>query len=146
MSASRGGRWLVPADPPGLAWLQSEASAWLSASGVDARSRERVLLALDELAANVVEHASTPRALDTFEVALSLGADAVELAVIDAGPPFDPREVAPSPPAATLEELPPSGFGLTLVRRLSESIHYERVDDRNRLRLVFALCAPATPT
>jgi anti-sigma regulatory factor (Ser/Thr protein kinase) len=137
VSATREGRWLVPAGYPGLAWLQSQASAWLEASGVEASTANRVLLALDELAANVVEHASSADGPDPFEVRLSREGVVVVLVVLDAGPAFDPREAAPAPSAATLEEVPVGGLGLTLVRRLAGSIHYERVDGKNHIRLVF---------
>lgn len=137
MNASREGRWLVPADHAGLAWLQAQASAWLNESGVDSRSADRVLLALDEVTANVVKYASLDETGDRFEVCLSCKADGIELVVLDAGPPFDPREVGPAPTAASLEDLPVGGLGLTLVRRLAKSMHYERTGGKNLLRLDF---------
>ena len=131
------GRWTVPADLAALALLQEGAGDWLRQAGVDEAAAARVLLALDELAANIVHHAGLG-ADARFEVALEREAGELRVRISDAGRPFDPTAATSPPPAATLDEVSVGGFGLGLVRRLARSMDYRREDGRNHLRLRFA--------
>lgn len=130
------GRWIVPADPAGLAVLQQGAGDWLRRAGVDAAAAARVLLALDELAANIVHHAGLDAGA-RFEVELGRDADGLFAHVIDGGRPFDPTAYE-SQAAATFDEVPVGGFGLGLVRGVCRTMDYSREDGRNHLRLRFA--------
>lgn len=145
MSAEWGGRWCVPADHSGLAALQAQASAWLAQAGVDAYATHRILLALDELAANIVEHAAQGRDGHAFEVCLQQGNDGIEVLVSDNGPTFDPTAQAAPAPARSLDEIPVGGLGLVLVQRLADGFEYQRVGRSNRLRLRFRTQPVAAP-
>lgn len=145
MSAEWGGRWHVPADHSGLAALQAQANTWLTRSGVGAHATHRILLALDELAANIIEHAVQGRDGHAFEVCLQQASDGVELLVIDNGPAFDPTAQPAPTSAQSLDGLPIGGLGLLLVRRLADAFEYRRVDQSNRLRLRFRTQPVAAP-
>ncbi len=119
----------------GLAALQAQAAAWLARIGLAPRRAQAVLLALDELAANLVEHAATAV---PFEVRLTEQPAQIELLLVDHGAPFDPRHAPSAPVARSLDEAPIGGLGLILVRQLATSIDYRRVAHGNQLRLCFA--------
>lgn len=123
------GHWQVTADNSGLARLQQQAAAWLDGAGVAARCAQHVLLALDELAANVVQHGV---GASWISLRLALDADAIELELHDDGVAFDPTGHAVSATAApTL-----GGYGLKLVRQLACAFEYARAADNCvRLRL-----------
>lgn len=131
------GRWSVPADLAALALLQEGAGDWLRRAGLDEAAAARVLLALDELAANIVHHAGLGVGA-CFEVTLDREADGLLVHVTDAGRPFDPTIDTSPALAATLDGMPVGGFGLGLVRRLARSMDYRREGGRNHLRLRFA--------
>ncbi|MBN8726530.1 MAG: ATP-binding protein [Xanthomonadales bacterium] len=132
------GRWSVPADPAGLARLQRDAGDWLRRAGVADAAAGRVLLALDELAANIVHHAGLAAGA-CFEVELSRAAGGLLVRVSDAGPPFDPTAMQPVAARAALDEVTIGGFGLGLVRQLARSMEYRREGGRNHVSLCFGL-------
>jgi anti-sigma regulatory factor (Ser/Thr protein kinase) len=99
-----------------------------------------VEVSLDEVLANVVEHAFAGRgetATVDVELRLDVGVEppVCEMMVADDGPEFDPLSIAEPDPSLGIEERPIGGVGLALVRRLMDEIRYERRDGKNRLRL-----------
>lgn len=124
-------RWQVTPDREGLASLQRQAADWLQRSGVETRRAQHILLALDELAANVVEHG---RAAHWLQLDLASLEDAVELELRDDAAAFDPTRVA----EAAGGEPGIGGHGLRLVRRLASAFEYRRVHGHNHVRLRFA--------
>ncbi|HEV7458245.1 MAG TPA: ATP-binding protein [Roseococcus sp.] len=55
----------------------------------------------------------------------------------DTGPPFDPTQAPPPPPATDFDMLDIGGRGLLLVRRFATTMAHARADGRNRLELTF---------
>jgi anti-sigma regulatory factor (Ser/Thr protein kinase) len=97
-------------------------------------------VSLDEILANVVEHAFEGRSeTGTVDVELRLDVGVeppvCEMMVVDDGPEFDPLSIAEPDPTVGIERRPIGGVGLVLVRRLMDEVQYERRDGRNRLRL-----------
>ncbi len=88
---------------------------------------------------NVVKHGIPPHGPPDVLVTLRCSAAAVEVLVEDAGPPFDPLAPELRPPATSLDEVVPGGWGLGLIRRTCPEPHYERRDGKNRLTLRFPL-------
>jgi anti-sigma regulatory factor (Ser/Thr protein kinase) len=68
-------------------------------------------------------------------VRLQIGADAVVAEVIDNGRPFDPTGAPPPDLSLPLEERPPGGLGIPLMRGLMDSLAYRRAGDSNILRM-----------
>jgi serine/threonine-protein kinase RsbW len=102
----------------------------LAQSGVDQRAAHHVALVLEELLINVATHGGAPAA--TVKVSITISPDRVTGEVVDTGRMFDPsRERAPAP-LTDAGERAVGGLGLLLVRRLTESVAYERLGDRNR--------------
>ena len=61
----------------------------------------------------------------------------VHLVLQDHGIPYDPtkRKVNPFDGTENVDDLQPGGLGILLVRKLSDSLRYERLDDRNILHV-----------
>ena len=97
----------------------------------------KVRLVLEELVLNFIDHA-VGSATDRIDVRLDLEPGRVILMLEDNTAPFDPRSAAPFDKTKPLEERGERGMGIQLVRSMTESISYERVDSRNRLRAVIA--------
>ena len=96
---------------------------------------------LEEAVANLLEH-TPPVADETIAVELDWQNGMLVATVEDAGPPFDPRNVAPMVRATSLESVKPGGWGIHLIRAFATEICYETTAGRNRLTLRFA--RPAT--
>jgi serine/threonine-protein kinase RsbW len=104
---------------------------------VDAESCDALVLAVDEVCANVVIHGygGVPGPL-TVDVAAE-GAD-VRVTVVDAAPAFDPTTVdgrGPPGPTVPLDDRVPGGLGWFLVRRSVDAVEYERAAGHNVVTL-----------
>ena len=62
----------------------------------------------------------------------------------DRGPAFDPTQARAAEPATGDDDRPPGGWGIQLVRRYMDEIHYRREAGENVLRLTKRL-GPAGP-
>jgi serine/threonine-protein kinase RsbW len=107
--------------------------------------RSRLMIVLDELFANVVNHGHVAGTAASIEVALTLKAGELTIDFSDDGPPFDPL-IAPVPdldrPSA---DRPIGGLGLHILRSLVDHAQYSRVGERNHLVLVRSFPAPDAP-
>jgi len=105
-------------------------------AGVDEGVVAKLSLALDEAAANVIDHAfsETPPP-HRFEVTLTIDTERIAAELVDNGPAFDPLTAAEPDTAAAVEERDAGGLGVHLIRRMMDSVTYQRVDGENRIRL-----------
>ena len=108
---------------------------YLAPFSLDDRLINRLEVVLEELLSNVVRHSSGASKL-TMEAEYRDGA--VNLAIEDDGPAFDPLEVTAPARFTTLEEAKVGGLGIPLIRRLTESVRYDRVGACNRISAVIA--------
>ncbi len=130
----------VPGTSQGVQAALDALAALTTAHGISKAVSWPVEVSLDEVMANVVEHALGGRgnaATVDVEIRLELGVEppVCEMMVVDDGPEFDPLSVAEPDPSLGIEERPIGGLGLALVRRLMDEVQYERRDGKNRLRL-----------
>lgn len=99
---------------------------------------------LEEWLSNVARHGGAGPRGARVQLALRLLPDQVELRFEDGEQAFDPlAQPAPVRPAS-LEQAQPGGLGLAMMRRVTRSLHYERVGQLN----VLTACidrAPAAP-
>jgi serine/threonine-protein kinase RsbW len=122
------------------------AATWLgdfiARAGLPGDLNSRLLVVLDEVLSNVVNHALAGAMEGEREIRLCvrLRPEMVELNVIDDGPAFDPTAVA----AVTLKaERRVGGAGLLFVRALVDEVRFTRQGDRNCLTLCKRLAATA---
>ncbi len=98
--------------------------------------RNMLLVITEEVLANIVHHGGCNEASDPIEVTVNRENAVVHMEFIDAGKPFDPLK---EPGRATAEQLvnnrEPGGFGLHLVRELTNHQKYTRKADRNHFRI-----------
>jgi anti-sigma regulatory factor (Ser/Thr protein kinase) len=88
------------------------------------------------LLVNIIKHAFDDKAAHTVILSVRTGPGTVTFTTEDDGKPFDPRE-APQPPLGRPLEQQGSGYGIYIVRHMTASLDYERVDgNRNRTRAV----------
>ena len=97
-----------------------------------------IRLCLEEAVSNVVNHAHIGDAGEPIAVSVTDTPDELVFVVVDGGPPFDPRTVAPPAEVTDLETAPIGGQGINLIRSFASRFDYERRDERNRLSLGFS--------
>jgi len=118
-------------DRGGMAAAVSWLDAHMQALGLNAATRQRVQLLLDELYANTLLHGGD--AARAAPVALGLrrcGCD-VHLYYVDAGDPFDTARAARDSRPMTGQQV--GGVGLHLLQQLTCKLDYERRDGQNRI-------------
>lgn len=98
-------------------------------------------LALEECGSNIVNHALQRDGRNIFRLMAKRLDNQFVMELRDRGPAFDPTTAAPRKPQAEEDDLP-GGWGIELVRRYTDEIHYLRDGDENVLRLTRRL--PAT--
>lgn len=96
-----------------------------------------VVLALEEVATNVVRHGGGEEGTSEIEVEVVSTDDEVRVEVRDSGKPFDPFHDAPEPDIdAALEDRRIGGLGVHFVKVLMDEASYRREDGRNHVTMV----------
>lgn len=96
-----------------------------------------VVLALEEVATNVVRHGGGEEGTREIEIEVVSTEAEARVKVRDTGKPFDPFREAPEPDIdAGLEDRKIGGLGLHLVRALMDEASYRREDGRNHVTMV----------
>jgi len=135
-------RWRGAATLGALSALRGLVAAGRVAGGLTARESHDVLLALEELLANVLAHGLDPGAPGEVAVELVAGARRLRAVFADTGKAFDPTRLPPPDLGAALAERPIGGLGVHLVRELFERVEHRRAGRWNRLVLSRRRAAP----
>ena len=125
----------VPSDAAQLPVLSRFLQEFWSAAQLPAAQAFPFELALEEVFINVVTHGAPADTSPWVEVSLALAEDGLTMTIEDTGPLFDPLSLPPPDITAGLTERPIGGLGVFLVRQLMDTVSYERVGVRNRLRM-----------
>lgn len=99
-------------------------------------------LALEECGSNIVNHALHGDPERTFRVTFIHTDREMIIELRDSGIAFDPTLAPPGGGIADDDE-PPGGWGIFLVRKYTDGMHYSRDNGENVLRLVKKLMEPA---
>jgi serine/threonine-protein kinase RsbW len=126
--------FVVPGSAEGIRQAEQGLDAFLATNALTRNEAWPFHVALDELLSNVVNHGLAGRD-GAIEIQLRLGESGLEMVVTDDAPPFDPLAAPEVDTSAGVEERPIGGLGILVVRKLMESVTYERVGERNRLTL-----------
>ena len=92
-------------------------------------------LALEEHVTNVLNHGYTDGAVHEISVRFSCIDRVFEIQVEDDGRPFNPLEQPEVDTSIPLEERPVGGLGVHLMRKFMDALEYQRVGERNVLRM-----------
>jgi anti-sigma regulatory factor (Ser/Thr protein kinase) len=105
------------------------------AQGLPEKTIFGLALALEESGSNIVNHALQRDAQKQFQVVIERANRAFVIELRDCGPEFDPTAATDRKPQAEDDDLP-GGWGIQLVRRYTDEIHYAREGNQNVLRLI----------
>ena len=95
----------------------------------------QIRLAVEEAVVNVMEYAYPAGTEGDVTVEVKSDGMQVKFVISDSGVAFDPTQTTDVDTTLSAEDRPIGGLGILLVRRLMDSINYERVDGRNILTL-----------
>jgi serine/threonine-protein kinase RsbW len=107
-----------------------------SVLGVSRDNSLRLQLIAEELFTNSFRHGHAVEAAHPVTLRIEPAGDSIELTYEDGGHAWDPLlHLDPSTLQLPLEQRPVGGLGTFLVAGFAERLQYERVQERNRLRV-----------
>jgi serine/threonine-protein kinase RsbW len=125
----------VPASGEGLRRVEQAFDAFSEDNRLPEPAVHAAQVALDEILSNTVRSGYAGASRGEIEVSFRVVGDLLEVLISDDARPFNPLEREDPDVSAPLLERPVGGLGIYLVKRLMDVVEYERVGDRNRLRL-----------
>ena len=90
---------------------------------------------MEEAVVNVMEYAYPEGTQGKVDISASVEGDDVIFVISDSGTAFDPTAKADVDVNQEVEDRPIGGLGIHLVRKIMDSVKYERIDGKNILTL-----------
>lgn len=119
-----------------LGRIGEEVETELLQRGVGQACRADARIVLDEILSNIVKYGYDDQATHEITVGFVIENGRIRFEIVDEGVPFDPTSAEPVVPATDdVDERRIGGLGISFVRHLVDDIEYERLGNRNRLRL-----------
>jgi anti-sigma regulatory factor (Ser/Thr protein kinase) len=114
------------ADATKLCGLRNQIYQLCEEEGLPAQATRLMVLAIDEAVTNIIEHGELPPARSVIEIALEIGDGKLIAEISDGGKPFDPT---PNRKEPSRHGFPRRGFGLYLIHKIVDAMHYERTSE-----------------
>ena len=95
----------------------------------------QLMLAVEEAVVNVMNYAYPMGTVGDITITATGTSQYVKFIIADQGKAFDPTQSGEVDTTLTAEERPIGGLGILLVRKLMDTINYERIDGKNVLTL-----------
>ena len=95
----------------------------------------RLNLALEEAVSNVIQYAYPKDTDGQVDIDASLDGKDLSFTVSDRGKPFDPTSLAEVDINVDIKERKVGGLGIHIVRKIMDTVRYEREGDRNKLTM-----------
>lgn len=130
----------LPKEGAGLPALLDALEEALADRGVPMAAVGPVLIAADEIVSNILNYGGGAPAV---EVAAQVGEGRVTVRITDDGAPFDPLAAEAPDTSLSIEDRDIGGLGIHLVRKLMDSVHYERAGKYNRLQFSKSYVSPS---
>jgi len=105
------------------------------AQAVAEKTIHALMLSLEEIASNVVNHACRRDPLQSFRVSIQHAGDRILVEVRDHGPAFNPLLFVDPASEAEDEDRAEGGWGIPLVRHSMDELHYVREGADNVLTM-----------
>ncbi len=110
-------------------WLEEQLTAW----NVPQRVIDDMALAVTEVCTNVARHGYKGKASGDIELELAREGHAIRVCILDTAVTYEP----PSRPREPAVELAEGGYGLSLIHKIMDQVHYERREPTgNRVVLI----------
>jgi serine/threonine-protein kinase RsbW len=126
----------VPSSTENLSMIRDFVSNIGGRAGFDENEVARIVLAVDEACANVIEHAYGHDTTKAVSVRATFDDEKLLISVIDEGRGFDPSKVQQESVEQLVQERKSGGLGIRLIRTLMDEVSYEIVPgQKNELHM-----------
>ena len=126
---------VLPNDVKEVSKLTAFVEEVCEAMGFDGALTAQLTLAIEEAVVNVMKYAYPPQIRGDVTIEAQSNDLRLKFTIIDSGMPFDPTVRAEVDTTLSAKDRPIGGLGIHLVRKIMDSINYERVDSLNVLTL-----------
>lgn len=92
-------------------------------------------LALEEAVTNVILYAYPKGTDGLVDIDAIVMEHSLEFIITDSGVPFDPTAAPEADITLSADERPIGGLGIFMVRKLMDEVHYQRLDNKNVLKM-----------
>ncbi|HEX3703561.1 MAG TPA: ATP-binding protein [Vicinamibacterales bacterium] len=123
-----------PSDVGELRAMSAWWRHWAESAGLGDDIGTRAELCLNEAISNIIRHGGAGAPIT---ITLALEPLAVQITIVDEGPPFDPVTHPAADPPRTLEQARPGGLGVRIMRTSADDLDYFRLGALNTLTLTF---------
>jgi len=115
----------VRSDPKLLGSVRSLVRSWVDSWGVDEKTTDEVVLAIDEACTNAIRHAYEGRCDGSVELTLHAAEEHLEFQVSDTGVvcPSECTERRPLQPP-DVDDLHPGGLGIQLIHKVFDEVDF----------------------
>jgi serine/threonine-protein kinase RsbW len=127
---------IFPGRNDSLALLSEYISEQAAAAGLSEKDIYAVQLAVDEAAANIIDHAYGGEGRGEIECTCKVSTNEIQVVLKDQGDAFVPESVPEPPVGAPLEKFGPRGAGLFLMNKLMDEVRFEFHKGENVLTMV----------
>ena len=93
-------------------------------------------LAVDEVSTNIMTHGRTSQKKDHFIIQIHKEKEEIIIQVIDTGNPFPFDTLRPLSKNASVDEKLNYGFGITIIKTVTDESHYQSFLNKNVLSLI----------
>ena len=125
-----------PSQTEFLGLVRELARKMAQSAGFDAAQSDRLALAVDEAATNVIEHAYHGAAGHQVEVRFEDQGPEFRVELLDSGEMVDPKQVPRFELQKSVDERRTGGMGVHLMERIMDSVTFRRTARRNVCCLV----------
>jgi serine/threonine-protein kinase RsbW len=105
--------------------------AWAEDLDLPMKTVMETNLMLDELITNVISYGYRSEPGHPIDVSISIEGALMTIRLADKAPAFDPLQSETPDVTADIDDRDIGGLGIHFVRKLSQSMHYSRVDEQN---------------
>jgi len=104
--------------------------------GIEKHTLKKLEIALEEAVVNVISYShATEMELKIQRSSLDVQRPALNVTLTDNGVPFDPTS-SECDTAKVIEERQIGGLGISLLRQITDELHYQRTDEKNQLTII----------
>ena len=130
---------VIPNDKAQILAVNTRFENYAVSQGIPERIGNQVLMAFDELIANLIDHGYDDQDRHEIRVTATRTPERVKVTLSDDGHPFDPFATAAPDLFLSAEDRALGGLGIHLCREVFDRVAYERRAESNILTLELAL-------
>lgn len=124
--------WKVNPDKSCTAELAEQYEDALGRADISVKSTMNLCIVFDEIYANISSYSKATE----LTIRISKADSFIRIEFIDNGMQFDSTKVASADITKLVEEREPGGLGIHMVRKLTDSMEYEFIDNHNHLIII----------